>query len=190
MHGADVYWNTNFSEQRVSRTVSSFIEGMKGTGLNNAGRMQIAGLLAKSKGEAGTTTLWLFGALTDQLVSGAPSMTPPKVAATTLPIVRSLWASGSVPDDISDQLERAACASNTEWDRYLRELTPDLPTFLSDWAANALQRPDNFRRFWAQLFWVISKEDRQSLRQWFESEATKVADPSFVVATPDWMRTE
>jgi hypothetical protein len=192
MKGADVYWNINFSEQRVSQTIGSFIEGVKGTGLSNAGRMQIADLLASAGGDAEsvTTTLWLFGALMDQLVSAAPSMTPPKVAATTLPIVRSLWANGSAPDDISDQLERAARTSNSEWDRYLRALTPDLPTLLSDWASNTLQRPDNFRRFWAQLFWVVSKDDRQGLRQWFESEAIKVADPSYVLATPDWMRTE
>jgi hypothetical protein len=191
MDGTDTYWNANFSDERVTRTASSFAESLGQTDISSAGRLQISSLLTSaSRGSEEATTLWLFGALTDQLVSGTSSTAPPSVAGSTLPVVRSLWAARSSSDNAPERLEQAALASETEWDRYLRSLTPDLPTFLPDWAGTALQQPDDFRRFWAQLFWVASREDRQSLRAWFETEAKKVADPGFVVKTPAWMRTD
>jgi hypothetical protein len=191
MDGTDIYWNANFSDGRVSRTARSFVESLETTDVSSAGRLQISDLLTNaSRGSEEATTLWLFGALTDQLVSGTSPATPPNMAGSTLPVVRSLWAARSSSDNASEEFEQGALASETEWDRYLRSLTPDLPTFLADWAGTALQQPDDFRRFWAQLFWVVSKEDRRSLRGWLESEAKKVADPSFVVKAPEWMRTE
>lgn len=191
MGGTDIYWNANFSEERVSATVRSFAEGLERADISGAARLQILGLLANAScGSEDHTTLWLFGALTDQLVSATSTASLPKMTSSTFRVLRSLWVSRSDSDNDSAAFEQAALASETEWDRYLRNLTPDLPTFLPDWAGTALQQPDDFRRFWAQLFWVAPKEDRQSLREWFASEAKKLADPSFVVKTPEWMRSD
>ena len=83
---------------------------------------------------------------------------------------------------------RCALSSTSNWDQYLRQVTPDLPTYLSDWASNNLQTPDRFRRFWAELFWVTSNREREVLRVWYEGEAKSVADPAFVLEAPEWMR--
>src|SRR5579864_6586554 len=187
-----LYWNIDFSEQRITDTKRSFADRVKAAGIAEAGREQILELLddkTREQDEA-ATTLWLFGALLDQLSSGSPSANPPHIADDALRTIGSLWANRSSTMDVSDQLERAVLSASTEWDRYLRNLTPDLPTYLSDWASNRLRKPDDVRRFWAELFWVIPANDRLRLRRWLESESAKLADPGFVVISPGWMRSD
>jgi hypothetical protein len=187
----DTYWNIDLSQQRVAQTVDSFSKGLRDNGLSTTAVAQILDLFTEKQTdvEAAATMLWLLSALSDQLISSNSTESRPEVAAETLQVVQSMWQA-SVRDATSEELERSALASQSEWDRYLRCLTPDLPTYLSDWAAQNLKNADRFQRFWAQLFWVTSATDRQILRDWYQAEARKLADPSFSPILPQWMRAD
>jgi len=104
--------------------------------------------------------------------------------------VKSLWQLSGTKEPSRRTLDGALKASDTPWDRFLRNATPDLPTYLSDWAMVRLRKPERFRRFWAQLFWTVPQSDRRALKTWLREEALKLADPSFSLAEPDWMRVE
>jgi hypothetical protein len=85
-------------------------------------------------------------------------------------------------------LEDALSSSTTVWDRFLRGLTPGLPTYLSDWATTNLHTPARFRRFWAHLFWTVPERDRQVFQKWLAAESRNLADPDFKLVLPDWVR--
>ena len=191
LKGADTYWGASFADARISATRSSFIDSLRKTRLGAAGVSQLRDALnAASESAEFATTSWLFGALCDQLGSPTGDLTLPNLSSYSIETVKSLWQLSASVEPDRDLLERDLKNSTTDWDKWLQRITPDLPAYLSDWAMTRLRRPDRFRMFWAQLFWTISREDRRSLKKWLEDEAIKLADPSFTLTEPDWMRAE
>jgi hypothetical protein len=76
--------------------------------------------------------------------------------------------------------------SNSNWDVYTRSLTPDLPTFLSDYLADLLRRTTDTRKFWSSLADAVSRQDRQSLAGWYSTSAAKLAGEP--VRLPAWLK--
>lgn len=190
MRGRDTYWHVDFDDGRVKRTERMFLDGVRK--VSSTAASQIADLFVPQEASSKqiATTLWLFGALFDQLSSTDSMASSPRMDRGTLLSILSLWSSSANSEGDTDEIERAALRSNTEWDHYLRSLTPDLPTSLADFASIHLQRPHRFRRFWAHMSWMVSREDRHSLLEWLVSEVVKLADPTFELAIPDWMRAD
>ena len=190
MDAKAVYWGINFSPERIRASVESFTNQLLKGGLARATVGQLSDLTSGSsrqESDAAATSIWLYTALTDQLTSADSPEVPPDLSPDALRSIVALWQA-STHEDAGIELERSALDSASEWDCYLRELTPDLPTYLSDWVTNKLERPERFRRFWAQLFWVLAASDRQALIRWYPSEAKKLADPGFGPVLPQWMR--
>jgi hypothetical protein len=187
MKGRDTYWNVDFDEGRIARTAKMFREGMRT--MSEATVSQICNLLEDedSASKPVATTLWLFGALCDQLAGTHSNTNNLRIDHATVETIRSLWRSSADAGN-ADEMEHASLRSATQWDQYLRSLTPDLPTSLADWSAIHLRQPDRFRRFWAHLFWLISAQDRQHLLEWLTAEAKMLADPTFELVVPDWMQ--
>lgn len=73
--------------------------------------------------------------------------------------------------------EALAQGSSTSWDRFLRSLTPDQPTLLSDiltaWVIPQLE-VDRLRQATPQLF---SPAEVETLQQWYETEARDLGMP-------------
>jgi hypothetical protein len=181
------YWNVDFNDERTARTERIFLESLHAIG--GTTMAQIRDLLANDEAASKelATTLWLFGALCDQFAATGSTIDVPGLDHPARKTIRTLWMSSAEAAN-ANELEQAALTSTTQWDSYLRNLTPDLQTSLSDWAAVHLRQPDRFRRFWAHLFWLISARDRQRLLEWLTVEAKSLADPAFELAIPDWMR--
>ena len=191
MRGADTYWGVNFSDARISGTRTSFLADLSGAGLGATGLSQLSDAL-NAVGESAqfATTSWLFSAICDELCGSQGSSGVPGVSEAAIQTVKSLWRLSVASEPSGQVLESALMASDTLWDLFLRAATPDLPTYLSDWAMTRLHKPERFRRFWAQLFWILSQKDRRCLKRWLEEETMKIADPAFSLAEPEWMRVE
>ena len=54
-------------------------------------------------------------------------------------------------------LEKALLLSNTDWDLYLRSLTEDQPTMLSDWLEIYSDRITSFKNYWFFLNLMATK---------------------------------
>lgn len=191
LKGADTYWGVNFSPERVSATRSSFLAELRKLRLAETAVAQLADAMEVAEESAEVaTTLWLYGALLDQLIGSTDALAPPGVSAPSFRTLKVIWKSSMTAEISRRQLEGALMASASPWDRALRDATPDLPTYLSDWAMTGLQRPERFQRFWAELFWVVSQSERAAIKKWLEEEAIKLADPTFRLTEPAWMRVE
>lgn len=180
------YWGADVSEMRRAQTEARLLDCLLGTGSRFA-RDQIEAFVGAPPASVETeeTTLWLFDSITERVVTSGPTA---GLNRKTLQLVTSAWrtASRDAPDE--DGLEAAALASDTEWDNYLRRLTSGLPTYLSDYAALHLLWPSRFKRFWATLSWMLSADARAELIEWYVAEAKRVADESFEVSRPVWLR--
>jgi len=104
--------------------------------------------------------------------------------------VKSLWQLSETLELSRRTLNGALKGSDTPWDRFLPKATPDLPTYLSGRAMVRLRRPGRFRRFWAQLLWIVPQPHRRAFKTWLQQEAIKLADPSFTLVEPVRMRVE
>ena len=189
MKGVEVYWSVDFSDRRVSATQKRLFAGLRSSGIDARVIDQISAVMRKQAENDGSvsTSLWLFGALCDQLCSASVDA---RLDQNIVRVVRALWR-GSKNNSVERiELENALRASNTSWDRYLCGLTPDLPTYLSDSASALFVNRERFQRFWASLYWMVPQRERRALLCWLEMEAGKLADASFSVRAPEWMRAD
>jgi hypothetical protein len=64
--------------------------------------------------------------------------------------------------------------SDSEWDRFIRSLTPDpdLSGFLSNYAETELIEPATFVRFWNLVVRSLTQFEKELLKEWFVAVAT------------------
>jgi len=74
-------------------------------------------------------------------------------------------------------------ASTSKWDVYIRSLTPDLPTMLSDFVSAAIIRPWHFVMFWTSI--DLTGDERSELRGWYKYIANKAKIHDFRL--PSWI---
>jgi hypothetical protein len=165
MKGAQTYWGANLSEDRLESTRVTFMNDLGKAGVANAVLTQLSDTLdAAGESAEFDTTLRLFSALLDELCGSAESLAVPTVTEVALQTVKSLWQLSEQAEPSRRLLESALMTSDTPWDRFLRAATPNLPTYLSDWAVTGLHKSARFRRFCADSFWTISQKDRSVSR--------------------------
>jgi hypothetical protein len=64
--------------------------------------------------------------------------------------------------------------SRSSWDRYIRQLTPDLPSFVPD-ALEVFLRARRFREFWHRIKKELSSDERERLIAWYRSTAESLS---------------
>lgn len=189
MSGATVYWNISFSRERLVETEKGYVKRLQSIGLNDD---SIDALLQRSEknnlnDEIVKTSLWLFWTLTEHLISS--------------------WSTGPLADldehkkigiqqlfraidekRFPNNLEEVSNASDSEWDEYLKKLTPDLPSFLSDYAEIHIAGFEKFRVFWMEASKLLGTKLRKSLIEWYLDEVKEIADPNFNLQIPEWIR--
>jgi hypothetical protein len=191
MQGADIYWNTSFEEARLQRTQVGFVERLKKGGIQVAGIDRLLAVLDEA-GKVGDreveTTIWLFGMISEMWEQGDAGVSSASLDAQVAQILKGELETRR---DQAAQIdfEPIALSSKTPWDMELRGLTPDLPTFVSDFANVHFQVGDEFKLLWCGMASKLNPEQRKSLLDWYVTESRKLADPGFEYRLPRWMAT-
>lgn len=150
------YWHTNFSTERLKETERLFNLALQSC------KVEISS----------------FGPKEDSLTEFGRSL-----SLLTMPIINdkqeTLPFELSRPDTVQVLIEhghllcfglRHFCENcietDTEWDKYLRSLTPDLPTYCSDFAFDKL-RIDEFMIFWQMVCKSLNSEQVDELISWY-----------------------
>jgi hypothetical protein len=81
-------------------------------------------------------------------------------------------------------------SSNSTWDKYIRNLTPDLPTLLSDRVSISMSVNGEFKKFWCTMIIGMKPSHVKELLNWYVTSAKQFGDPSFVPQIPTWMCVE
>lgn len=180
-----VYWNISFAPERLRETKKYFQESLIKSDLNGLKVESIINFFnaANDLNEEEETTVWLFWELTEALAKEDENHFPLIAGKKTLTAIRQ-EITDIINNKIQFDLESIALASQTVWDIYLRSLTPDLPTYLSDYAINFFVNFDRFRVFWWNMRKKLDDSELNSLVKWYEKKSSEITDPNFKFRLP------
>jgi len=182
---ATTYWTVDFSPVRQENTARFFMELVRKSRLGSGSHQVLEWVLEREiAGNDDSPTLWLFESLTESWISGSLAIqgADQRVYDQFISLAKQWYGTGPNID-----LEEELATSTTEWDIYLRRLTPDIPTYLSDFARTQVEVPTNFKGFWISLQRLINEEDRLTIVSWYVGGARELVDPDFHVQIPGWM---
>ena len=128
--GAEEYYLISFSEDRVNATREALQALAAKCGLDSASSERIAELSApRPERHWQETTAWLLTVALDELLQDD------QLEASIKATLQRAKANFSF-DDLD--FEQLCMNSRSQWDAYIRQLTPELPTSLSNWIAVAV----------------------------------------------------
>src|SRR5262249_29875591 len=186
------YWSVNFNDRRIHETRTQFRKALIGSGfsLGQVAEIQSVGDLTSDSDQQNESDklVWLFYCCTDELFRiDDSSVTKQPLPPDDLAKVLEVYVRARDAESYLDALEVRLGESKTSWDIYLRSLTPDLPTYLSDWLAVVLRGRLAFPRYWAELRNQLSPQSANRLAHWYLTEAKKRSHPDLKVVLPPWM---
>ncbi len=166
MSGAREYWLTNFSVERVGKTRSMFEALLRKYHADKHTTEKISALIAEeeiSKIDEGTS--WLILSITERLLQGS-FKEDPQLESGLKEAVLKVWAMANLADSHEIDFENLCLSSNSDWDVFIRNTTPDLPTMLPD-CLSTIASNDKFELFWASINSNLATNKRQELLNWY-----------------------
>jgi hypothetical protein len=165
LSGATEYWLTSFSDERREETRAMFESLAKKSGAEEA-----VAETAKEWFEMFDEDLKagsLFEILTGDLLSDNVIEDGPLPCSD----IRAVVARAREEQDFTEiDFNKLCTSSKSSWDRYMRELTPELPTSLSDTLLIFL-RTRSFKALWTSIEGKLTPEQREELTSWYRAAA-------------------
>jgi hypothetical protein len=160
--GATQYYETSFSVARVTESRAMLDVLLRRCDLEDAAGNRIKGLISREESGVDHGTRWLLVVMTDQLLEN--SMTAPLDAALT-EALRKEWDRWQNLGEID--FKRYSLHPGSNWDKYLRNLTPDQPTMLADYVSN-IASESKFEVLWGLIATLTAKQ-RDELFCWYRA---------------------
>jgi hypothetical protein len=184
MGTAKEYWLISFDPTRLARTRREFFDALDRCRL---GKAAIARLEEIAQGAAvndayDVKTTPVLASLTRHVVGDliADSIGVPAQAVTAK--VEEVW---NAREEVEMDFEKLCLTSESEWDRFIRSTTPDLPMALADYLSEELVTNDRFVRFWNAISSKLSVEEKRELLDWYVTAARSLTGEEFKI--PQWM---
>ena len=185
MGTAKEYWLISFDPTRLARTRREFFQALDRCRLGRAAiaRVEEIAQRAAANDPYDVKTTWVLASLTTHVVGDriADSIGVPAQAVAAK--VEQAW-NASEEEEID--FEKLCLTSESEWDRFTRSTTPDLPMALADYLSQELVTNDRFARFWNAVSSKLSREERAELLDWYAVAARTLTGEEFEI--PGWMR--
>lgn len=181
MGSASQLLNISYTDKRQNETVRLLQEAFKKfkADTNSINRIDkiLFGPLSRHED---VQSAWFLESLTEEIVTGEYDSDASTLSPELITKVSARWLATEInqPD-----FEALNLASNSKWDIYVRSLTPDQPSMLSDFLSSGLLRPWRFLRFWKSL--DFTDTERANLRSWYKSSANKITTEDFEL--PAWI---
>ena len=170
MNAASEYWLTSFSPQRCEVTDSMFRTVLSSVGLEESTLQRINRLVGESsRVEFDILTKTTVIELTEKLLAGVSSDDVPELDMNVRERMIAVWDKWHQQQGID--FDEECLSSNSDWDIYLRSLTPDLPTWLSDYVFGVVEEQDKFNLLWDFINTGLTASERNKLLLWYESAA-------------------
>jgi hypothetical protein len=148
--GANEYWLVNFSNERLNETRRLLTAALRKCDVSLATFRRISELAdGQQSATVDEKTKWLVTSISEQILQGCPGLDfqPSRAADQALQKVRHIVG----PDKRLDiSFEELCLKSQSQWDIFIRGLTPDLPTKLSDFLAS-IATVSYFDQLWAAI---------------------------------------
>lgn len=169
--GVSDYWSITFDSERVDRTRSALYEATQKYQADDGVLKRIQEVvLGNEVSPAERDESWLLSSLTEMLMSGQVDGSSATLSSNVVDRLKARWAS---LEQVSPALRRRCLDSTSEWDIYVRSLTPGLPTFLADFAQEIVGT-DRFRTFWAIAKADLMPAEREQLIAWYRATGSEL----------------
>jgi hypothetical protein len=164
LSGANSYDQVSFSAERLAVTRSMFSSLIREAGAESA---LSAGERWDTMSDEELKAAWIYTSLTDDLLSGNIQDADPKLASNILQVVReSQQHYGLAEYEFIDKCE----SSETKWDRFIRQLTPEQPSALAD-DLSAFLTAIRFETFWRSIRIKLTPAQMKVLVVWYREMA-------------------
>ncbi len=167
--GVTEYWSANFSVDRLNNTRELFSSLLQRSKLPQVTLKRLRSLISREEPGVDEGTQWLLVSMTQDLLRESASSSGSGVGTEVLEALRGglqQWQNTEIGID----LKQRCIASDSNWDRYLRSLTPDLPAMLADYVW-AMASESRFDVLWGYISVQLTTQQRQQLIEWFRSQA-------------------
>lgn len=158
---AEEYWLISFAEERVRATREAVLSLAAGCGLDVASAERLMGLCReRPERVARENTASLLCTVTAELITDD---------GLTSEIKLVLERTGTILQPDKD-FKVLSSESQSSWDRRIRDLTPDLPTYLSDWLSVGVLAESALD----YVLTSLAREQQRLLRKRFRAAAQRI----------------
>jgi hypothetical protein len=171
--GAREYWLTNFSKERVEMTYALFQSTLEKCAVHQSSVQRIQTLIhGEQVAGASENEAWLLVSITRQVLEGPPQDWPslPHVLKAD---VCKIFEISECADSLWVDFEKSSIESHSQWDKYIKGLTPDLPTSLSDHLAT-IRSKDTFQVLWSGIKATLTEAQKNELLNWYALVAERL----------------
>jgi hypothetical protein len=168
--GAEQYWLASFSIERIRETSARIERLLECSKVREPAARRITELAAsRPMSVVDDKTAWLLLSITQMLCDnsigeGAGSLAP---SAREI-LVKAYSACQADPEDFEEE----NLGSETQWDLYIRRLTPDLPTRLSDYVSTCILKQSEFETVLNLVRAAVTPDQRESILNWYRAEGS------------------
>jgi hypothetical protein len=164
--GTQEYWLTDFSPERVRKTTETFQSLLQKC---RADSMSIGRVRKLTEGSVGPMledrVAWLLQSITRRLVDDSLREYAP-LAQSIKERVKQIFENSQPTDSLIINFEELCLSSKSTWDTFVREVTPGLPTYLSDYLA-LIRIKNTFEILWMRVNGALSENERDELLSWY-----------------------
>ncbi len=168
MGGEKEYWLISFARSRTQRTDAMLHSSLNECGVEKSTITRVDALIAdKTASGLDSETSWLLTSITEMLVHNSLGAQANALEPDIRNAVSAAWTrlhSGAL------DFESLSLESESAWDQYIRGLTPDLPTYLSDYVS-AVVRQNEFEALWGFIKMSLRPNQKSELLRWYGSVA-------------------
>ncbi len=181
MKDDDVFWNISFSAERIKNTRKCLVKVLNNVGI---GEKDVKTLDVGAE-ENNSETIWLLRMITESLVQEDELYSKLELAKDDIEVVKKQYVDCE-RYDLYDILESECLSSDTNWDVYIKRITPDLPNHTYLIAKEYLLEVSSFFLFWKRLTVLLSSESISDVKSWYSVNIQSIADENFLPTYPSW----
>jgi hypothetical protein len=172
MGGVKNYYLTVFSNVRINQTRSLFNTLLGKVKLGEGVTKRLNALVSAEEDPRLDDGLrWLLTHITNLFLNESPLIQQHKLNPAIRERLQKACDESGLFDPDGVDFEELCLDSTSQWDEYIRSLTPDQPTVLSDYLETDLIRGDRFEIIWSLIHAELSPTQNEELMNWYRSAA-------------------
>jgi len=178
--GAKQYYHVDFSPERIDRTKVNFRRLLQRCTLSLAAVERAIAIATRDDSlEIDEGTRWLIFMITEQVARKSL----PQGAELGLAIRTTTQnIAGESTSRIRPRFKDACLSSRTEWDVYLRSLTPALPESLANYVSS-IGDHDSFEFIWSEVRARFDERQRAEVMAWYKRAGELLTGEPFRLPT-------
>lgn len=181
--GALNYWEVSFEDTRLLKTYESFFAAATECKLHISDIDFLRKIADQDQlGIEEGNHISMLASLTQLLISDSSKEVRKDISVETVETIAPIFATLDVS---RSDIVPLCLNSNTDWDKKIRNLTPDLPDLLGDFLLGVYEQMHHFIQFWALVVENISPDARAQLIEWYCDTALELIGRDLEI--PKWM---